>query len=420
MSLFTIGRPEHIDLAVPPLTPGKPSGQTMRQIVEGYSKWVTRDWARAVNIEYRAGPSGPSVSLIAEGGTIYIPAGDIRWPVMIATKTGVIIKEKPSIAELKEARWAFSAGPWLIREGKSLDISAEIKFGGFSGLDEASRRERAAIGIREDGAIVHIADMSMTLWQIREALLEKGCREAIGLDGGGSLGVLDPEGNILLGYSARQVCCALIFKRLIEEGGFETKLPELEKGGDEQMIVCIDPGHGGIDPGAVNLVEGLYEKDITLNVSLRLAEYLRRRGVKVVLTRTTDTDLAPGSDDDAELKARGVVSNINKSDVFISIHVDAFPSDPEANGSTVHYWPGSVKGKALAESVSRSLGIASGLSSRGVKGTNFGVLRYAEAPAILIELGFMTNKADRWSLREPSVQDKCALGIAFGILAVRA
>jgi N-acetylmuramoyl-L-alanine amidase len=181
------------------------------------------------------------------------------------------------------------------------------------------------------------------------------------------------------------------------------------------MIICIDPGHGGRDPGTVNLAEGLLEKDIALNVSLRLAEYLRRKGAKVVLTRTGDTDLAPGSDDDAELKARGVVSNINKADIFISVHVDSF-SDPEANGSTVHYWPGSVKGKALAESVSRSLGIASGLASRGIKESRFGVLGYADAPAILVELGFMTNKADRWSLREPSVQDKCALGISFGLL----
>ena len=413
MSLVTVARPKDVDLAVPPLTPGQPSGMTLRQIVDGYSQWVTRDWARACNVEYRAGPSGPSVSLIAEGGKIWT-TGDPRWPVMLMTQTGPLIKESPSEAEVKAARWAFSAGPWLVRDGKTADIAAEIKRCGFSGLMESSPRERAAIGIREDGALVHYANMSATLLQMQAAMLSRGCRDAIGLDGGGSVGVMDPSGKVLIGYSIRQVCCALVFRRLLDDTP-----PQSQPKGGEKMIVCIDPGHGGPDPGCVNLVEGLREKDIALAVSLRLAEYLRRGGAKVVLTRTTDTDLAPGLKDDEELMARGAVSNVNRADYFVSVHVDDF-HDPKANGSTVHHWPGSVKGKPLAESISRNLAIASGLASRGIKATNFGVLRYADAPAVLVELGFMSNKPDRWALREPSVQDKCALGIAFGILAMRA
>ncbi len=58
MALVTVARPKDIDLAVPPLTPGQPSGLTLRQIVDGYSQWVTKDWTRAVNVEYRAGASG--------------------------------------------------------------------------------------------------------------------------------------------------------------------------------------------------------------------------------------------------------------------------------------------------------------------------------------------------------------------------
>jgi hypothetical protein len=81
VALVTVARPKDVDLAVPPLTPGQPSGLTLRQIADGYSQWVTRDWTRAVNVEYRAGPSGPSVSLIAEGGTVWT-TGDPRWPVM--------------------------------------------------------------------------------------------------------------------------------------------------------------------------------------------------------------------------------------------------------------------------------------------------------------------------------------------------
>ena len=416
MSLVTIGRSQDIDLAIPPLIPGKPSGQNLHQIADGYSEWVTREWVRAVNVEYRAGASGPSVSVLAEGGTIWA-TGDPRWPVMIATKTGIIIKEKPSIKELKEARWAFSAGPWLIREGKSLDISTEIKFGGFSGLDEASRRERAAIGIREDGVIVHIADMSMTLWQIREALLEKGCREAIGLDGGGSLGVLDPEGNILIGYLVRQVCCALIFKRLLEETPSPTPfIPPQPPEPSGKMIVCIDAGHGGIDPGGVG-PDGSLEKTVNLYVAKLVAEYLTRAGVKVILTRDSDRAIisGPGGAKKEEVIARAGIANINKSIYCVSIHANTV-TDPEVHGYEVFHWPGSVKGKRLAESISRAYGIATGMHLRRVDPAEYWILDYTHMPATLIELGFLTNTGDRTRLKELPFLHTASLGIAFGIL----
>ena len=85
---------------------------------------------------------------------------------MLATKDGISIKESPTEAEVKAARWAFSAGPRLVRDGKTADIAAEIKRCGFSSLMENSLRERAAIGIRNDGAIVHYADLSMTLYDL--------------------------------------------------------------------------------------------------------------------------------------------------------------------------------------------------------------------------------------------------------------
>lgn len=417
MSLVTIGRPEDVDLAVPPLTPSQPSGQTLRQIVDGYSQWVTKDWAQACNVEYRAGPSGPSVSLIAEGGTVWT-TGDPRWPVMLATSAGTVIKDNPSEAEVKAARWAFSAGPWLVRDGKTSDIAAEIKRCGFSGLMEASPRERAAVGIRADGCVVHYADMSMTLYDLAARMLVLGCRDAINLDGGGSVGVLEASGHLLLGYSSRQVCCALIFRRLHE--GDSATIPAFEspqKGG-EKMIVSIDPGHGGPDRGAVS-PEGIEEKKITLAVSKRIAEYLRRAGVKTTLTRDTDKELVPGNDDSAELRARAQVANSAKSDYFVSVHCNA-ASTPDAEGFEVYCYPGSIVGAVLANRIAHAYGIASGLNCRRVDTANFQVLRDTAMPAALIELGFLTNKTDCALLKEPAFQDKTALGIAFGILAMRA
>ena len=417
MSLVTVARPKDVDLAVPPLTPGQPSGLTLRQIVDGYSQWVTRDWARACNVEYRAGPSGPSVSLIAEGGTVWT-TGDPRWPVMLATSAGTVIKDNPSEAEVKAARWAFSAGPWLVRAGKTSDIAAEIKRCGFSGLMENSLRERAAIGIRDDGVIVHYADVSMTLYELAAKMRALGCRDAINLDGGGSIGVIDPSGKVLIGYTSRQVCCALVFRRLVDEHPAEVQPPQPQPKGGEKMIVCIDPGHGGPDPGAVS-PSGIQEKKVTLTVAKRVAEYLQRAGVKVVLTRDTDKELVAGNDDAAELRARAQVANNAKADFFLSIHCNAATS-PEAEGFEVFCYPGSIVGAVLANRVAHSYGIASGLPCRRVEGANFQVLRDTAMPAALIELCFLTNKADCALLREPAFLDKIALGIAFGILEMRA
>ena len=418
MSLVTVARPKDVDLAVPPLTPGQPSGLTLRQIVDGYSQWVTRDWARACNVEYRAGPSGPSVSLIAEGGTVWT-TGDPRWPVMLATSAGTVIKDNPSEAEVKAARWAFSAGPWLVRAGKTSDIAAEIKRCGFSGLMENSLRERAAIGIRDDGVIVHYADVSMTLYELAAKMRALGCRDAINLDGGGSVGVIDPSGKVLIGYTSRQVCCALVFRRVLDTAPpQDSQPPQPQPKGGEKMIVCIDPGHGGPDPGAVS-PEGIQEKKITLTVAKRVAEYLRRAEIQVVLTRDTDKELVLGNDDAAELRARAQVANNAKADFFLSIHCNA-ASTPDAEGFELYHYPGSTKGAMLATNIADAYAVASGLKKRKVASANFQVLRDTAMPAALIELGFLTNKADCAFLREPAFLDKIALGIAFGILEMRA
>jgi N-acetylmuramoyl-L-alanine amidase len=193
--------------------------------------------------------------------------------------------------------------------------------------------------------------------------------------------------------------------------------PPQPKGGD-QMIVCIDPGHGGPDPGAVS-PSGIQEKEITLTVAKRVAEYLRRADVQVVLTRDTDKELVLGNDDAAELRARAQVANNAKADFFLSIHCNA-ASTSDAEGFELYHYPGSTKGAMLATKIAGAYAVASGLKRRKVASANFQVLRDTAMPAALIELGFLTNKADCALLREPAFLDKIALGIAFGILAMRA
>jgi N-acetylmuramoyl-L-alanine amidase len=185
------------------------------------------------------------------------------------------------------------------------------------------------------------------------------------------------------------------------------------------VIVCIDPGHGGPDPGAVLSADGIQEKKVNLGVAKRVAAYLRRADVQAVLTRDTDKELVTGLDSAAELGARAKVANDAKADYFLSIHCNAATS-PEAEGFEVFCYPGSIVGTVLANRVAHSYGIASGLPCRRVEGANFQVLRNTAMPAALIELGFLTNKTDCALLKEPAFQDKIALGIAFGILAMRA
>lgn len=103
--LITIGRPGNVDLAVPLLVEGRPSGLNIKQIAEGFSEWVTRDWVRAVNVEYRAGASGPSVSVLVEGGTIWA-TGDPRWPVGVSVTISILSAICGSLAT-----WAFTHIP---------------------------------------------------------------------------------------------------------------------------------------------------------------------------------------------------------------------------------------------------------------------------------------------------------------------
>ncbi len=185
------------------------------------------------------------------------------------------------------------------------------------------------------------------------------------------------------------------------------------------MIVCIDPGHGGPDPGAVNPILDIREKDVTLEVSKRLAEYLRRAGVEVILTREKDTDLAPGLDNEAEMQARAKVANDAKADYLVSVHANS-ASNPEASGIEVLYRPGSVKGEALAKSILNAMHTAGGLDKRGVFPWGLLLHSYGNMVTVTAEIGFVSNRVDGMLISQAAWRDKVALGIAFGILATRA
>jgi N-acetylmuramoyl-L-alanine amidase len=177
------------------------------------------------------------------------------------------------------------------------------------------------------------------------------------------------------------------------------------------VIICVDPGHGGKDPGAV--FHGTNEKDIALTVALMLKVELEKKGHQVVMTRTDDQFIT--------LAERCRISNRAQVDRFVSIHLNA-DADPdaegmrEARGYEILHAEGSVRGKWLATTLDSLLLEQHSIPSRGVKARDrLYVLNRTNAPAVLVELGFIDSRSERLVLKDPLVQRRLAQLLAQGL-----
>ncbi len=158
-------------------------------------------------------------------------------------------------------------------------------------------------------------------------------------------------------------------------------------------IICIDPGHGGTDVGAIGHIGGkdVYEKNITLSIALPLRDMLTSAGAKVVMTRDTDKDVyGPWADADPELQARCDIANEAHADAFVSIHIDSF-SNSSVDGTTAYYNAKSSKDLLLAQMMHQATMNSLSIPDRGVKSNNFYVNVYTTMPSVLMEMGFITN-----------------------------
>lgn len=182
-------------------------------------------------------------------------------------------------------------------------------------------------------------------------------------------------------------------------------------GGDK--VIVLDPGHGGSDAGAIG-PSGVTEKYVSLMVSLKARELLKASGYQVVMTRTTDVDVAaPGVPDSTELQAR-VDKAPSNAELFISVHCNAF-SNGKANGMETYHAPTAVKGARLARLLNEELERLGGLSNRGVKAARFYVMTHSQCPASLIELGFITNPQEEKLLASDDYQQKLAQAITNAV-----
>ncbi|MDQ7095557.1 N-acetylmuramoyl-L-alanine amidase [Desulfosporosinus sp. PR] len=184
------------------------------------------------------------------------------------------------------------------------------------------------------------------------------------------------------------------------------------------VTIVVDPGHGGPDTGAIG-PSGTYEKNNTLAVGLNLANDLRSAGARVILTRSTDVSPATGTYSElSDLQARTKLANDQKADLYISLHNDSF-SNPSSSGTTTYYSSASSvasQSKALAASIQSELVKQIGLPSRGVKDEPFYVIKNTKMPAVLVEIGFISNPNEEKLLGSADFQRKTALGIYQGVL----
>ncbi|NLF30043.1 MAG: N-acetylmuramoyl-L-alanine amidase [Planctomycetes bacterium] len=171
-------------------------------------------------------------------------------------------------------------------------------------------------------------------------------------------------------------------------------------------VIVIDPGHGGKDCGAVSPI-GLEEKSVVLPVGLEVARLLREAGHAVILTRDGDVFLTR--------EERAAIANRREADLFVSIHADSAPN-PDARGFTVYVCRGaSAASRSAADAVAARLDADSGLRNRGVRTADYDVLVLTRCPAILVELGYLSNRQEALLLRQDTVQAALARCIASAI-----
>lgn len=188
----------------------------------------------------------------------------------------------------------------------------------------------------------------------------------------------------------------------ISSGGGSGPSARSSRGSLQGRLIAIDPGHGGSDPGMIGKAHDTEEKDLTLSTSKLLAEELRGRGAKVVLTRDKD-DEKPALSDRVRLAG--------SADAFVSVHYNSAPN--QASGSLVFYYSKSKDAPLAQEIESELRGLS--LRSNGIAFGDYHVLRENSLPAVLVELGFLSNEKDELEVSTSAYQRSAAKAIADGL-----
>lgn len=190
-----------------------------------------------------------------------------------------------------------------------------------------------------------------------------------------------------------------------------------------QKTVIVDAGHGGDDGGAIG-IDGTVEKDINLDIALKLEKILKFYGFNVIMTRTQDVMTC---DDGLDSLRKRKISDIhnrfelmrkNPDAIFISVHQNKF-EDSSQHGTQVFYSGNDERSKELAEAIQTSVTLTlQRKNGRVVKKSGSGIylLYHAKIPAVLVECGFISNSDEEKKLKDESYRMKLAILIADGLL----
>lgn len=187
-------------------------------------------------------------------------------------------------------------------------------------------------------------------------------------------------------------------------------------------VIAIDPGHGGIDGGAVSKDGKVVEKDISLPISLYLRDFLQEAGAFVIMTREEDKDLASPDQKKVrkrkseDIRNRVKFVNANTPDFLISVHLNAIPSS-KWYGAQTFYYPAYKESGELAALIQDEIKRVLENTSRVAKITDdVYLIREVQCPAVLVEVGFLSNAKEAKLLDDQAYQKAMANAIYQGVL----
>jgi len=178
-------------------------------------------------------------------------------------------------------------------------------------------------------------------------------------------------------------------------------------------VICLDPGHGGQDTGAIGFANSL-EKENNLAIALLVKDRLERNGASILMTHDEDTDITSTSNSQETAAARVSLANESHADIFVSIHNDSF-ADSQVSGTTTYHY-GNAESARLAACIQNSLVEGLGTKDRGVRFGSFYAIRYTAMPSVHIEVAFISNPEEELLLSSADGRNKAAEYIANGIM----
>lgn len=321
---------------------------------------------------------------------------------LIYYKDGTLaVKRLVSIpaAELQQVEWAISGLGLLDMYAPAKEGYAKFKKNGktYNYSDVLRRTNHTAIGVKAS-KVYGFYLANMTGAEVNAYMKKQDMDFAIMLDGGHIAAVNCSQAQRNVGQKQHNIIQFV-------------QTEETPKKEDDTMKICVDAGHGGTDPGAVGPA-GTKEKDVNLQIALKLQEALERNGITVVMTRKQDVAKRLTIDE------RGIIANNADVDYLVSIHANADSDRNDKTGHGTETWAYSKasKGYQLAQAIQKELITVNGLTDRGVKVKQWDILKGAKAPAVLVETAFLNNSAEEKLLTDATFQKLTAEAIAKGIV----